>query len=70
MAAFVTSDSLEPTLVETNMMHHLSWQLRNSLVEVEPEGELVPELAESWETTADAATWTFKLRRGIEFHNG
>ena len=56
VAGFATSDSLEPTRVETNMMHHLSWQLRNSLVEVGPEGDIVPELAESWQTTADATT--------------
>ncbi len=32
--------------------------------------ELVPELAESWETSADGRTVIFYLRRGVQFHNG
>ena len=33
-------------------------------------GEPIPELAESWASTPDAARWTFDLRKGVEFHNG
>ncbi|KNG93666.1 ABC transporter substrate-binding protein [Pseudaestuariivita atlantica] len=40
------------------------------LTEVNANGELVGELAESWEASADAKTWTFKLRQGVTFHNG
>ena len=39
------------------------------LTEVAPDGSLRGELAESWEATPDAATWTFRLREA-EFHNG
>ena len=40
------------------------------LTEVKADGSLVGELAESWEASDDATQWTFKLRKGVEFHNG
>lgn len=45
-------------------------QLLNGLTEISPTLEAEPELAESWEANADATAWTFKLRKGVEFHNG
>lgn len=41
-----------------------------SLVHFDEKGNHVPWLAESWETDADAATITFKLRKGVKFHDG
>ena len=66
-----TSDVLDPGLIlDSYMINVLFGQVRNNLTEVSATGELVPELAESWDSTPDAKTWTFKLRQGVEFHNG
>lgn len=64
------SDSLDPAVIEDTMPFTINWQIRNCLVEIDHTGNLVPELAESWESSPDATKWTFNLRRGIEFHNG
>lgn len=42
----------------------------DTLTEVAADGTLVGELAQSWEASSDARTWTFNLRRGVTFHNG
>ena len=40
------------------------------LTEVAADGSITGELAESWDASADATVWTFKLRQGVTFHNG
>jgi len=65
-----TTDSLDPGTHENGFTGSLVFSYANFLTEVSNEGNLIPELAESFEGSADAATWTFKLRKGIEFHNG
>ncbi|MFJ4733311.1 ABC transporter substrate-binding protein [Streptomyces sp. NPDC088770] len=44
--------------------------LYNRLVRISPDGMLAPDLAESWEPDDKAATWTFRLRKGVTFHDG
>ena len=65
-----TTDSLDPGTVSHTMPQTVNQCLRSELVEVNYKGEPVSELAESWEASADAAKWVFKLRKGVEFHNG
>ncbi len=66
-----TTDTLDPgQILDLYMIHLLFGQVRNGLTEVAADGQLTPELAESWEASSDAATWHFKIRQGVEFHNG
>ena len=46
-----------------------NWCWGSNLTEVQPDGSIAPELAESMESS-DGKTWVFNLRKGIEFHNG
>ena len=40
------------------------------LVTVDAQGELEPQLAESWEHSADYRDWTYHLRPGVRWHDG
>lgn len=42
----------------------------DTLTEIDADGAPLPSLAESWEVSSDGRTWAFKLRRGVEFHDG
>ncbi|HEX2924606.1 MAG TPA: ABC transporter substrate-binding protein [Chloroflexota bacterium] len=42
----------------------------DGLVAFDPKLKVVPSLAESWERSADNLTWTFRLRKGVKFHDG
>ncbi|MDE0242410.1 MAG: ABC transporter substrate-binding protein [bacterium] len=65
-----TTDSVDPATYNDTYMQVVGFGFRNCLTEVSNEDELIGELAESWESTPDAANWTFKLRQGVEFHSG
>jgi len=65
-----TTDSLDSGTFENGWSTLVGMTFSNNLTEVGPDGQVRPELAESYEASADAATWRFKLRSGVTFHNG
>lgn len=65
-----TTDSLDPATYIDFHMYAAGFTLGNALVELTPSKQPVPELAESWESSDDAKRWAFKIRKGVEFHNG
>lgn len=58
-------------LTET-VYQHIPRLVYNGLVDYSPypEHRIVPGLAESWQVSSDAKTYTFKLRRGVKWQDG
>ncbi len=65
-----TTDTLDPATYTDLYMQVVGSAVYGYMTEVSNTGELIPELAESWDVSPDAKVWTFKLRQGVEFHNG
>ncbi len=65
-----TTDTHNPGTYENDFVVGLSYAIHGRLVEVAPDGSFIPEVAQSWEATPDAAIWRFKLRKGLSFHSG
>lgn len=64
------SDTLDPRTLSSSGHACVGFTVGNCLTEIEKDSKLVGELAESWESSADAKTWRFNLRKGVTFHNG
>lgn len=46
------------------------YALYQSIVNKDPKGRIVPDIATSWKFSGDRKTLTFKLRSGLKFHTG
>ena len=70
--------AVDPSAGETNLPwggtvdHHQQMDLvMEVLVDIDAERNIwVPQLAKSWELSADGTRWSFQLEEGVEFHNG
>lgn len=65
-----TGDSLDPGSWDNAYVQVLAQSMHNYLTEIDAEGNLVGEIAESWEPNADASVWAFRIRSGVTFHSG
>ncbi|HEX7788262.1 MAG TPA: ABC transporter substrate-binding protein [Methylomirabilota bacterium] len=61
---------LDPQLVPALSRSRRSPLMYSQLVRFDETMTPRPELAQSWETSNDGLTWTFKLREGVKFHDG
>lgn len=61
--------SLDPANYRDRETETVIRNMFDGLVTRTPDGEVVPELALSWETPDDT-TYIFKIREGVKFHNG
>jgi peptide/nickel transport system substrate-binding protein len=63
-------DVLDPTLARTFVGRIVFASLCDKLVDVNEKLEIVPQLATSWEWSADSKALTMKLRPDVTFHDG
>ena len=64
------NDTLNPNRLTTSLDFTRTFQLCSTLVSYGSDLSAEPDLAASWEASADAKTWRFKIRKGVEFHHG
>ncbi|MEX1057733.1 MAG: ABC transporter substrate-binding protein, partial [Natronospirillum sp.] len=65
-----STDSLDPAGWTSQVQHSFGQSWGEPLTNIAPDGSLVPRLAETIQSSPDARTWTFTLRRGVVFHSG
>jgi peptide/nickel transport system substrate-binding protein len=65
-----TTDKLDPSQVVDFFNAFSGGLLYDALVAVDFNNEPIPALAADWSNSKDLRTWTFQLRRGVEFHDG
>lgn len=71
LAGGAATDSIDPAKMISQVMFVVNKTWGDTLVETHPETRLpLPALATSWESSADATVWTFKIRKDVAFHDG
>ncbi|MCS7309948.1 MAG: peptide ABC transporter substrate-binding protein [Armatimonadota bacterium] len=62
--------TFDPALVRDGPTIDMLFHVFEGLVQWDENNRLQPNLAESWEVSADGRVYTFRLKRGVKFHNG
>jgi len=60
----------DPVRGPSGMSHVVIEQVYSTLMALDPDAKPYPELAESYQVSDGGLTYTFRLRRGVKFHNG
>jgi peptide/nickel transport system substrate-binding protein len=74
--SMVLGMTLEPTGLDPTASAAASiaevtlYSIYETLTKIQPDGRVVPLLADKWEISPDLKTYTFHLRRDAKFHNG
>jgi ABC-type transport system substrate-binding protein len=69
-AAGADPDSLDPQNTQSNPGEQVNRMMYENLVRFSTKMQIEPALAESWTQSPDGLVWTFKLRKGVRFHDG
>lgn len=65
-----STDTPDPATYASSVGFCVGRSWGEELVRVNAKGALEPRLATEWSSSPDAKVWTFKIRKGVQFHNG
>ena len=64
------NDTLNPNRLTTSLDFMRAYQVCSPIVRYSTKLTAEPDLATEWNASDDLKTWRFKIRSGVEFHNG
>jgi peptide/nickel transport system substrate-binding protein len=70
VALTASAPSLDPHSGTHLAIREIGMHIFENLLAFDSKFQVVPQLAERWETSADGRVYTFYLRKGVKFHNG
>jgi peptide/nickel transport system substrate-binding protein len=65
-----STNSLDPATFTSQVPFCFGKLWGETMLELSPESGIEYRIAESYGASEDAKVWTFKIRKGVEFHNG
>jgi len=63
-------DQMDPVVFTSNIDYTRGRATYNGLIQILDNMSLHPELAEEWSANSNATEYTFKIRKGVHFHDG
>ncbi len=61
---------LDPIWTTAYMSRNHGYMIYDTLFGTDEKAQVKPQMVEEWSANADKRLWTFKLRKGLEFHDG
>ncbi|HSB98521.1 MAG TPA: ABC transporter substrate-binding protein [Burkholderiaceae bacterium] len=61
---------LDPIWTTAYMSRNHGYMIYDTLFGTDENAKIKPQMVESWNESGDHRLWTFKLRKGLEFHDG
>lgn len=67
---FSDAETLNPILFSDNASDMVCQMIFNALVQLDAQGNVLPDLAERWEVSSDEKTFTYYLRQDVKWQDG
>src|ERR1700710_391445 len=62
--------SLDPIITTTEIVRDYGYMVYDTLLAVDANNKIQPQMAEKWTVSPDGKTYTFTLRDGLKWHDG